>query len=105
MHNCHTALINHYIVLIILSAIMIDEGDHYYQKVTSIGSPGPWEDLKIWEEGARSDRSSFDGTAFCFLIGKHMGVQFRPSGVFDKTCFKGGNLKFVNLKCYEVKNV
>ena len=26
---------------------MIDEGDHYYQKVTSIDSPGPSEGLKI----------------------------------------------------------
>ena len=34
-----------------------------------------------------------------------MGVQFPTSSVFEKTCFKGGNLKFVNLNCSMVKNV
>ena len=34
-----------------------------------------------------------------------MGVQFPTSSVFEKTCFKGGNLKFVNLNCSMVKSV
>ena len=63
------------------------------------------KDIKISGEGARSDRSSFDGIVFNFLICQHMGVQFPTSSVFEKTCFKGGNLKFVNLNCSMVKNV
>ena len=43
---------------------MIDEGDHYYQKVTSIDSAGPSEGLKI--PGGGSEVCLLEKFAFIF---------------------------------------